>query len=380
MKSHSNFDRITQNVYQVIRANGGRLLMSQIASKYKEMFDKPLDFDGNPKYFVKMERLLLLNCKNDSQDVALYYAPQPAHKLVVSILKKNAKNSGTGMPINEFREQLEKRMGLSLDDCDLTDFLMRWRFLSVRENVDSTKSVLFTPHNGSTVFFGNLNELCTEEDIRKDLEKANQNWKHLPVRLKSGKGFSYAFVIHSFVVRKLVHTYKLHIPRNYHSDFPTRNDARRAVEIFDDKAAFKSTSVSADIEVVGQRKKPQDNSNVSTGFLSTVCDQRHVNNQTSHSINENSTDTLASSNKKLSRTKVTVYLGNLKNSVTKQQILNALAEIHPEWRIVTMRLNVRSGWSHAFVGLLLVVFCVSCELLKMHCSFLCVLLFYADRF
>ncbi|ETO12427.1 hypothetical protein RFI_24948 [Reticulomyxa filosa] len=188
---HSNdaeLEQISQNIYQVVRANGGRLLMSQIASKYLEMFGKPLNFDGNPKYFVRMERLL-------SDDVMLYHTPEPAYKLVVSILKQNATNGGTGMPVSQFREQLEQRMGMTLDGCDFSDFLMRWRFLSIRENPDGTKFVLFTPHSGSTVFFGNLNVSCKEEDIYSDLEKVDPLWRNASVRLKLGKGFSYAFVL-----------------------------------------------------------------------------------------------------------------------------------------------------------------------------------------
>ena len=107
---------------------------------------------------------------------------------------------------------------------------MRWRFLSIRETKDGAKMVLFTPHSGSTVFFGNLNVHCTEGDIYSDLEAADPLWKHSSVRLKLGKGFAYAFV-----------------------DFPTRSDAMRAVQHFDGKKAFKSKYISADIEAIQQR-------------------------------------------------------------------------------------------------------------------------------
>eukprot|EP01084_Bolivina_argentea_P160101 278823_1 len=98
--------------------------------------------------------------------------------------------------------------------------------------------VLFTPHSGSTVFFGNLNIECNENDIYNDLESADKNWKHSSVRLKLGKGFAYAFV-----------------------DFPTREDAMKAVQYFDGKSAFKSKYVSADIEAIEQRKRHHHNNN-----------------------------------------------------------------------------------------------------------------------
>merc|ERR1712190_22907 len=109
---------------------------------------------------------------------------------------------------------------------------MRWRFLSIRESKDGAKMVHFTPHSGSTVFFGNLNVHCTESDIYDDLEAEDTAWKHSSVRLKLGKGFAYAFV-----------------------DFPTRSDAIKAVKHFDGTSAFKSKYVSADIEAIEQRKK-----------------------------------------------------------------------------------------------------------------------------
>ena len=73
---------------------------------------------------------------------------------------------------------------MSLQGCDFNDFLMCWGFLSIREDM-----VLFTPHSGSTVFFGNLYD---------DL--------------------AYAFV-----------------------DFPTRCDAMKAVACIDGKAAFRTS-------------------------------------------------------------------------------------------------------------------------------------------
>jgi len=137
-----------------------------------------------------------------------------------------------GILVSQFRSDLEQRMGMSLDGCDFNDFLMRWRFLSIRKNDNGETVVLFTPHQtGTTVFFGNLNVECTENDIYNDLEKIDPSWKHCSVRLKLGKGFAYAFV-----------------------DFPSRDDALRAVKYFDGRAVFKSKYVSADIEAIEQKK------------------------------------------------------------------------------------------------------------------------------
>jgi len=47
--------------------------------------------------------------------------------------------------------------------------------------------------------------------------------------------------------------------------------------------------------------------------------------------------------------KTTVYLGNLKDNITKQQIQSELATVNPAWKTLTIRLNLRSGWSHAFI-------------------------------
>ncbi|ETO34516.1 hypothetical protein RFI_02576 [Reticulomyxa filosa] len=357
----TEFERITQNIYQVIRANGGRLLMSQIASKYQETFGKPLNFDGNPKYFRKREEkktvliVVVVVGQNRSDDVMLYYTPEPAYKLVVSILKQNAGSAGTGLLVSEFREQLEQRMGMTLSGCDF---------------------MLFTPHSGSTVFFGNLNVSCTEEDIYEDLEKVDPAWRHASVRLKLGKGFSYAFVLSILFVSPSQEKKRALL------DFPTRGDAMRAVEHFDDKAAFKSKNVSADIEAIEQRKRYHSNNSkllnlgspLSQGNVSTpihgidMTNDNNVNSTTNSAkmetsvakgieiANSNNNENVVNRNdnidhpKKSSNRKVTVYLGNLRDSVTKLQILNGLAEIRPEWRALTTRLNLRSGWSHAFVG------------------------------
>jgi len=47
--------------------------------------------------------------------------------------------------------------------------------------------------------------------------------------------------------------------------------------------------------------------------------------------------------------KTTAYLGNLKDNITKQQIQYELSTVNPAWKTLTIRLNLRSGWSHAFV-------------------------------
>ncbi|ETO10290.1 hypothetical protein RFI_27087 [Reticulomyxa filosa] len=61
----TDIEQITANVYRLIATNDGRLLMSQIASKYKDMFNTPLNIGDDSKFFVKMERLLLLNWENE---------------------------------------------------------------------------------------------------------------------------------------------------------------------------------------------------------------------------------------------------------------------------------------------------------------------------
>ncbi|ETO34487.1 hypothetical protein RFI_02607 [Reticulomyxa filosa] len=148
----------------------------------------------------------------------------------------------------------------------------------------------------------------------------------------------------------------------------------RAVEYFDDKAAFKSKNVSADIEGVDQRKRYHkneiNNDKLTSATAPFECDHAGFSKDRHHLDAVDKTygfctdahnDMRSNKDRKrsagghdndtnVSRRKVTVYLGNLKESVTKQQILNALAEIYPEWKLLTTRLNLRTGWSHAFVG------------------------------
>jgi len=240
-------------------------------------------------------------------------------------------------------------MAMSLDGCDFNDFLMRWRFLSIREGKDGAKMVLFTPHSGSTVFFGNLNVHCTESDIYDDLCAANVEWKHSSVRLKLGKGFAYAFV-----------------------DFPTRSDALAAVKHFDGTQAFKSKYVSADIEAIQQRgdrrhhHKHNGNGRNQNGRNQNGNGQRVNGRNRSYSnpassshygrghhhprngMGNNGNGTVAEMDSKASL-KTTVYLGNLRDDVTKQDIQSELAKFDDEWKGLTIRLNLRSGWSHAFV-------------------------------
>jgi len=270
-----------------------------------------------------------------------------------------------GILVSQFRSDLEQRMGMSLDGCDFNDFLMRWRFLSIRKNDNGETVVLFTPHTGTTVFFGNLNVECTENDIYNDLEKIDPSWKHCSVRLKLGKGFAYAFV-----------------------DFPSRDDALRAVKYFDGRAVFKSKYVSADIEAIEQKKlRMKNNNNNNDNMVNYTNDNglhrsqnifpygnNHDNNITdsnihsynsqissNYNINHNMANSqlsyhpnqramLSSSPSFTSVTnKTTAYLGNLKDNITKQQIQYELSTVNPAWKTLTIRLNLRSGWSHAFV-------------------------------
>lgn len=416
-ENYREFQEITNNIYQLIRAAGGKMLMSQIESEYEKCFKKPLNFSGNPKCFVKMEKLLLLNCDKTRDDVMVFYTPEPAYKLVVSILKQNtnfnnvnnasnnnisinADNSNNntngdissditainddnstdnnksddnhtnndnnnnnnsnlsnqGILVSQFRSDLEQRMGMSLDGCDFNDFLMRWRFLSIRKNNNDETVVLFTPHTGTTVFFGNLNVECTENDIYDDLEKIDMSWKHCSVRLKLGKGFAYAFV-----------------------DFPSRDDALRAVKYFDGRAVFKSKYVSADIEAIEQKRLKMNSDNIShnndnnryhnlqahtsghteqnvinshaISFNPQIGSNYNVNNinmingQLQYQHNQRINSSLSSS----VTNKTTIYLGNLKDNITKQQIQDELFKVNPTWKTLTIRLNLRSGWSHAFI-------------------------------
>jgi len=88
-------------------------------------------------------------------------------------------------------------------------------------------------------------------------------------------------------------------------DFKTYQDAEKAVEMFDGKSAFKSKYVSADIEQAVEQKKgaPQ----------------------------------------------YTIFIGNLPSTVTKTAIQKAVAEIDSSWADNPVRLNLRNGWSHAFI-------------------------------
>eukprot|EP01083_Nonionella_stella_P003381 9630_1 len=339
--SHNSpsFNQITTNIYKLIRESSGQMLMSEIAAEYEKKFNDKLEFDGNPKYFVKMERLLLLNC-SDSDDVMIFFTPEPAYKLVVTILKQNP----SGLSVEQFKTDLERRMSMTLTGCDFNDFLMRWRFLSIRECGNGKKMVLFTPHSGSTVFFGNLNVECTENDIYTDLEAADPSWKHSSVRLKLGKGFAYAFV-----------------------DFPTRHDAMKAVQHFDGKQAFKSKYVSADIEAIEQRKRHHHHNgsnkrNRTRSYSHGNSPNSGTNNHTNNSNNNNSnssnnkdskprprSSSSASNNKQHNSSKTTVYLGNLRDDVTKNDIQAELKNFNSSWNHLTIRLNLRSGWSHAFV-------------------------------
>ena len=385
IENDPKFIQVTNNLYQLIRSKGGKLLMSRVNDEYFQMFGKPFEFVGNPKYFVKMERLLLLNCSENANDVMIFYTPEPAYKLVVSVLKQHAQhvnamegtsninhhngnnnnnngnsnnsridnvntNENKALTVAQFQQNLEERMGMTLDDCNFIDFLMRWRFLSIRKNSDNAKIVLFTPHqSGSTVFFGNLSVDCTEKHIYNDLIKCNSRWSTASVRLKQGKGFNYAFV-----------------------DFPSREDALAAVEQFDGKSGFNSNYISADIEAIEQRKrynaamkqnnrsgynnhnnnsnrhnnggynnrrKYYNNQNNRGGY------NRGYNNNSRHNNNNNQYSMFGS----LLPPKTTVYLGNLRDNVRKIDIQNELGKVDNEWKTLTIRLNLRSGWSHAFV-------------------------------
>lgn len=258
--------------------------MSELTRKFEKWYGEPLKFTGNPlKLFVRMERLLLLNCEND--DVMIYVTKEPAFRIVVEILKRNPQ----GIAVSKFKKELEGELSASLDHCDIEDFLERWRFLTVsnRRGKDGkdVPTVHFTQQqNGGTVFFGNLDKSCTVDDIVRDLRAANPTWAHVSVRLKPGKGFSFAFV-----------------------DFPTMEEAEDAVQRFDGASAFKSRYVSADIETSVEQKRSQ------------------------------------------ARDAVTVYVGNLSDSVTKEEIAREMGRIRPTWRSLPIRLNLRRGWSHAFV-------------------------------
>jgi len=199
---------------------------------------------------------------------------------------------------------------MSLDGCDFNDFLMRWRFLSIRINENGEKIVLFTPHQtGATVFFGNLSTECDEKGIYSELEKVESLWKYSSVRLKLGKGFAYAFV-----------------------DFPTRHDALRAVKYFDGRSAFKSKYVSADIEAIEQKRTMGKHGN---SEIVNKDDNRFSDLKTDYSGNNVN--------------KATVYVGNLKDDITKKQIQQELATVDSNWETLPIRLNLRNGWSHAFV-------------------------------
>jgi len=358
------FQEVRRNVYQVIRAAGCRMLISQLENEYEQNFKRRLKFHENPKYFIKMEKLLLLNCdKTHSDDVMAFYTHEPAYKLVFSILKQhsnytsitntanivnninkdanndnnnlnNTNNSSNehhddkhinnnittsllneGISVSKFRSYFEERIGMSLDGCDFVDFLTRWRFLSIRKNENGEQVVLFTPHTGTTVFFGNLNIECTENDIYSDLSKVDPSWKYSSIRLKLGKGFAYAFV-----------------------DFPSFDDALRAVKYFDGRAVFKSKYVCADIEAIEQKKLKMKNNNHCSIFSSPSFDS--ISN-----INKNSIP----NDQAQQGTKTTIYLGNLRDNITKQQISDELSKINSTWKDLTVRLNLRSGWSHAFI-------------------------------
>jgi len=88
-------------------------------------------------------------------------------------------------------------------------------------------------------------------------------------------------------------------------DFKTYEDAEKAVKVFDGKSAFKSKYVSADIEQAIEQKK--------------------------------------------GNTQYTIFIGNLPSTVTKSAIQKIVVEIDSNWADNPIRLNLRNGWSHAFV-------------------------------
>ena len=57
----------------------------------------------------------------NSEDAMIFFTPEPAYKLVVTILKQNP----SGLTVEQFKNDLERRMSMSLKGCDFNDFLMR---------------------------------------------------------------------------------------------------------------------------------------------------------------------------------------------------------------------------------------------------------------
>jgi len=284
---------LIERIYKLLDEHPDGIRLSELHKKYTLVYGptglERLLADLSPKAVTRNEaRILLLNLLGSEPDSMVYLTDVPAHRLVVEIMR--SPHMGEQQDMKTFTRRLESRIKADLSMCDFEDFIRRWRFIWKEGAKDGSKRIHFTPHAGSTVFFGNLNKATTAEDIFQGLVKYNPNWRNASVRLKTGKaGFNYAFV-----------------------DFKSRQDAEKAVDIFDGKAAFKSKYVSADIE--------------QASLVRPAVEQI-----------------------KGTREPHTVFIGNLPCSVTKTDIQRTLLEIDETWSDNPIRLNLRNGWSHAFV-------------------------------
>ena len=145
----------------------------------------------------------------------------------------------------------------------------------------------------------------------------------------------------------------------YFSDFPTREDAIKAKNELDGKSIFASRCISADLEAVDQRRTREsfmkkrhkynkqnnrrNNNNNNGGYGNRYNNGYNNNNYNGYGYNSDSIyGTILPA-------KSTVYLGNLRDHIEKREILEQLSKIEPKWKNLTIRLNNRSGWSHAFV-------------------------------
>lgn len=189
--------------------------LSELTLLYQQQFGETLPVtkdNGLLKYLVQLPRILVIKCLSED-DIIIFHCDTSSHRTVIDILRhsqevwdrehqtmsQNVVQNGSqtefkGMRIDEFTRKLAEKLGIAdLSDCNMVDFLERWR---VVELVDNQQFVRLMPMGCCTVFLGNLNPIhWNEQKVRNVLSQINSSWYRLRIRLnQTNYGLLNAFV------------------------------------------------------------------------------------------------------------------------------------------------------------------------------------------
>jgi len=169
---NSNMNLIINNknnnnarIYQLInmyskRTNKNSLSLSDlIILYYKEYKEVLVKGQLLLKYLVQLPTVLLIHRK-DKKDIMLFITSIPVYQIVIDILKNTTNKNDDGMTIDEFTFHLYHHLNdnLLIYECDIIDFLKRWRIVQVFNNEKYVRlNALLNPNdnknNTNTVFF-----------------------------------------------------------------------------------------------------------------------------------------------------------------------------------------------------------------------------------